>query len=103
MSGVVSAGANLAPKAWRKITEASLNLTDSRQEYPDKLQQIWDTGLYLQKLLETYSPFPVPVIKTALSKMGVVENAEKPVGVENLKPQLTRIEEAMKAHGDWEN
>jgi len=103
MSGVVSAGANLAPKAWRKITEASLNLTDSRQEYPDKLQQIWDTGLYLQKLLETYSPFPVPVIKAALSKMGVVENAEKPVGVENLKPQLTRIEEAMKAHGDWEN
>jgi dihydrodipicolinate synthase/N-acetylneuraminate lyase len=103
MSGVVSAGANLAPKAWRKITDASLNLTESRQDYPDDLQQRWETGLYLQKLLETYSPFPVPVIKATLSKMGIIENAEKALGVENPQPQLTEIEEAMKAHGDWES
>ena len=103
MSGVVSAGANLAPKAWRKITDASLNLKDSRQDYPDQLQQLWDTGLYLQKLLENYSPFPGPMIKTALSKLGTLDNEEKAAGIENRQPQMTEIEEAMKAHGDWES
>ena len=103
MSGVVSAGANLAPKAWRKITDASLYSTDSRQEYPDQLQQLWDTGLYLQKLLESYSPFPAPLIKAALLKMGVIENAEKAAGVNNLDPPLVEIEETMKARGDWGN
>lgn len=102
MSGVVSAGANLAPKAWRKITDASLNLTDSRQDYPDHLQQLWETGLYLQKLLETYSSFTVPVIKAALSEMGIIEDAGNAADVESLQPHLTEIEEAMKAHGDWE-
>jgi dihydrodipicolinate synthase/N-acetylneuraminate lyase len=103
MSGVVSAGANLAPKAWRKITDASLNLTDSRQDYPDQLQQLWETGVYLQKLLEIYHPFPVPVLKRALSKMGVIEDAGQGVSVENLQPHLTALEEAMKTHGDWES
>jgi dihydrodipicolinate synthase/N-acetylneuraminate lyase len=99
MSGIVSAGANLAPKAWRKITDASLNLAESRHDYPDQLKQLWETGLYLQKLLEAYSSFPVPVIKDALSKMGIIETT----GVENLQPPLAEIEEAMKAHGDWES
>ena len=102
MSGVVSAGANLAPKAWRKITDASLNLTDNRQDYPDQLRQLWETGVYLNKLLEIYHPFPVPVMKGALSRMGVIENEGRTVREENLQPHLTALEEAMKAYGDWE-
>ena len=40
LSGVISAGANLSPKAWSKITDASLGLSDNREDYPDRLQQI---------------------------------------------------------------
>jgi dihydrodipicolinate synthase/N-acetylneuraminate lyase len=102
MSGVVSAGANLAPKAWRKITDASLNLTGNLQDYPDQVQQLWEAGSYLQKLLEIYRPFPVPLLKSVLSGMGVIENAGESGSAESLQPHLTALEEVMKAHGDWE-
>ena len=102
MSGVVSVGANLAPRAWRKITDASLNLTDNRQDYPDRLQQLWETGVYLHKLLEIYRLFPVPVVKGALSNMGVIEHNGQDGGGEGLQTHLTALEEAMRAHGDWE-
>jgi len=103
MSGVVSAGANLAPKAWRKITDASLNLTGNLQDYPDQVQQLWEAGSYLQKLLEIYRPFPVPLLKSVLSGMGVIENAVESGKAESLQPHVTALEEVMKAHGDWEN
>jgi len=103
MSGVVSAGANLAPKAWRKITDASLNQTDNLHEYPDQARQLWETGTYVRKLLEIYSPFPVPLFKAALSEMGVIENSGEGERAGNLKTPLAELEEIMKAHGDWES
>jgi dihydrodipicolinate synthase/N-acetylneuraminate lyase len=74
MSGVVSAGANLAPKAWRRIADASLNMVNGQEEYPDRLKQLWETGAYLKNLLETYRPSPPPIVKGALSEMGVIES-----------------------------
>jgi dihydrodipicolinate synthase/N-acetylneuraminate lyase len=102
MSGVVSAGANLAPRSWRKITDASLNLTDNRQEYPDQLRQLWETGVYLQKLLDIYGPFPMPVLTAVLSAMGVIEQSRRS-GIDPIfQSQLKEIEETMKTRGDWE-
>lgn len=101
MSGIVSAGANLAPRAWRKVTDASLASADHRQ-YPDRLQQLWNTGLYLQQLLGIYRPYPLPVMAAALSNMGVMEYAG-PTGTDPIvRSQVKEIEAIMKAHGDWE-
>ena len=44
MGGVVSVGANLAPVAWEKITQSSIQLHAHRENYPDRLQQIWESG-----------------------------------------------------------
>jgi dihydrodipicolinate synthase/N-acetylneuraminate lyase len=73
LSGVVSVGANLAPKAWQKITASSLNRSNDR-EYPDSLQQIWETGRYLQGLIEIYYPAPVPLVKQTLAGTGTIES-----------------------------
>jgi dihydrodipicolinate synthase/N-acetylneuraminate lyase len=73
LSGVVSVGANLAPKAWQKITASSLNRGNDR-EYPDSLQQIWETGRYLQSLIEIYYPAPVPLVKQTLAGTGTIES-----------------------------
>lgn len=100
MSGVVSAGANLAPRSWRKITDASLNVTDSRQEYPDRLKQLWETGVYLQKLLDLYRPSLMPMLTAALAAMGVIEEALRLDPI--LQPQFKELEATMKAHGDWD-
>ena len=43
------------------------------------------------------------MIKTALSKLGIIDDEEKAAGIETMQPQMTEIEEAMKAHGDWES
>jgi dihydrodipicolinate synthase/N-acetylneuraminate lyase len=99
MSGVVSAGANLVPKAWQRITDASLNPAD----FPDQSQQLWDTGIYLQKLLDVYHPFPAQVLKGLLSRMGVIETSGQALNVEALRPYVTEIEETMKVHGDWKS
>jgi dihydrodipicolinate synthase/N-acetylneuraminate lyase len=100
MSGVLSAGANLAPKAWRKLTDACLTPPDSRQDYPDQVHQIWETGAYLQKLLEAYQPHPAPAIKEVLSKMGVIESAKSTLEAENLRDKAQRLKETMESHGD---
>ena len=100
MSGVVSAGANLAPKAWRKIADASLNTANGQEEYPDRLQQLWETGAYLQNLLEIYRPFPAPVLKDALSEMGIIESPMFTSQGGNRGEKVRSIIEEMKNHGE---
>lgn len=100
MSGVVSSGANLAPKAWRKVTDASLNMSVDRHDYPDRLQQLWETGAYLQNLLERYRPLPAPTIKAALSQMGIIESPECALKGEDQRTVARSIIAEMKHRGD---
>jgi dihydrodipicolinate synthase/N-acetylneuraminate lyase len=72
MSGVVSIGANLAPKPWHAITETSLQRTGGDTAYPDFLHQIWKMGRHVRALREAYRDTPVPVVKAALHKMGLI-------------------------------
>ncbi|MFO8090329.1 MAG: dihydrodipicolinate synthase family protein [Desulfatiglandaceae bacterium] len=72
MSGVVSIGANLAPRPWHAITETSLQRTRGNTDYPDFLHQIWEMGRHIRALMEAYSKAPVPIVKNALHKMGVI-------------------------------
>ncbi|MBW1887689.1 MAG: dihydrodipicolinate synthase family protein, partial [Deltaproteobacteria bacterium] len=60
VSGVISRGANLAPKAWQKITTSSLNRSGDQKDYPDYLKQIWEVGGYLSDLKNIYDSFSVP-------------------------------------------
>ncbi len=73
LSGVVSGGANLAPKAWQKITASSLDLNGGNKDYPDHLKQIWDTGRYLNNLKNIYQGHVPLLLHHALSDMGVIK------------------------------
>jgi len=72
-AGVVSAGANLAPQAWQKVTRAALRLDADQQEYPDHQQQVWKWGEFLHQLRSTYAGRAAGVIKGVLWDMGILE------------------------------
>ncbi len=101
LSGVVSAGANLAPKAWFKITDASLGLSDNQEDYPDRLQQIWKTGRYIRTLQDLYISQAVQVIKRVLSEAGIFESPTCFVATEEVGEKVISIIEEMKNHGDF--
>jgi dihydrodipicolinate synthase/N-acetylneuraminate lyase len=72
-SGVISAGANLAPTAWERVTRFSLESGRDQGLYPDQLQQIWASGETLRRLKRRYQAMPVPIIKGVLSALGIIE------------------------------
>lgn len=102
LSGLVSAGANLAPSAWRKITESSLSLKGDRDGYPDQLQQIWELGTYLQEMKDLYEGFAVPLIKQILSDKGIIDSqtCTDAVGQE-MGEKTDQLKALMKQHGDY--
>lgn len=73
--GVVSAGANLAPGAWQKVTASSIGATGDSKTYPDHLKQIWAWGSYLEALRGLYEESPGQRILAALAKKGVFDEA----------------------------
>ena len=85
MGGVVSVGANLAPGAWERITQSSIQLHAHRENYPDRLQQIWESGDYLKSMVTLYGQSPAAMIKIILSDMGAIGTPEmlKPVEIEH--------------------
>jgi len=73
MSGVISVGANLVPRAWGKITRSSLQQTDQKYNYPDHLQQIWEIGNCLRTISNACKQFPVDVVKKILVEKGIIK------------------------------
>jgi dihydrodipicolinate synthase/N-acetylneuraminate lyase len=74
LSGVISVGANLAPREWQKITASSLHTSGDQKSYPDHLQQIWKTGEYLGLLMEIYSGQPEVVVKEVLADGEIIDS-----------------------------
>jgi dihydrodipicolinate synthase/N-acetylneuraminate lyase len=101
LSGVVSMGANLAPRAWQKATSASLNLDGFQQSYPDHLQQIWELGWYLQDLRDIYRESPVPLMKQVLSDRGIIEETTSLVEGNKREKEVDRLKELMAQQGDY--
>jgi len=101
MSGVVSVGANIAPGAWQKITQSSLQLTGGQTDYPDHLQQIWEIGKYLRKLRDIYHDMPAMIIKETLSDMGIIESPTFTFAAEGVEEAKSRLMELMAQHGDY--
>ena len=101
MSGTVSMGANLAPEAWQKITQSSLQLLADQDEYPDHLKQIWELGHYLHNLKDIYKKAPVIIIKEILSDIGVIETPAVTLPAQDVEESKREIKELMARYGDW--
>ena len=101
LSGVVSVGANLAPRAWQKVTASSLNLSGNEEEYPDHLQQIWEQGEYLRNLHEIYQDLSAPPIKQVLSDKGIIEGPTSTLEEERTGEQAKRLKTLMEHYGDY--
>jgi len=101
MSGVVSVGANLAPEAWQKITQSSLQLLVDQDEYPDHIEQIWELGHYLHDLKDAYLRAPVAIIKEILSDIGVIETPTCTFPPEDVEESKRKVKELMVRYGDW--
>jgi dihydrodipicolinate synthase/N-acetylneuraminate lyase len=101
LSGVVSAGANLAPRAWHKVTDSSLNVSGERKDYPDYRQQILNQGEYLRSLLEIYQNSSPHLIKQVLSNKGILESPTSTVMEENTEEKAKRLAALMERYGDY--
>ncbi len=81
-SGVVSIGANIAPKEWSKVTYSSLS-QNNEDVYPDQLQQMWDIWAYLTELKNLYSGKSADIVKKVLSDMGIISPDSEYGSVDN--------------------
>ncbi len=100
MSGVVSVGANLAPRAWQRITRSSLQITADKKDYPDHIQQVWELGKYLRDLKGAYYKMPVAIIKEILSDMGVIETPTLTFPTEDMEESKKKAKELIAHHND---
>jgi dihydrodipicolinate synthase/N-acetylneuraminate lyase len=101
LSGVVSAGANLAPRAWQKITASSINLGGNQKDYPDHLQQIWELGEYIRNLKDVYQGVSVPLVKQILSDIGIIESLTSTFEVEDIGEKTILLKDLMNSYGDY--
>ncbi len=95
ISGLVSAGANLAPVAWQKIIRSSLHLSVDNKKYPDHLRQIWELGNYLRNLKDIYQRTPVTIIKEVLADMGIIETPAGTLPVVDVEQEKNKAKELM--------
>jgi dihydrodipicolinate synthase/N-acetylneuraminate lyase len=100
MSGAVSLGVNLAPTAWQKITQSSLQLTGDKKNYPDYLQQVWELGQYLRDLKDIYQQGPVAIVKGILSDLGIIKSPACTFPTGDLEEPKRKIKELMTRYGD---
>ena len=100
MGGVVSVGANLAPETWERITQSSIQLHAHRENYPDRLQQIWESGDYLNSMVALYKLTPTATIKTILSDMGTIGTPEMLMPVEIEHDNIKALRTLMNDFGD---
>ncbi len=73
--GVLSAGANLAPKDWQRITDSSMDTTSEQKSYPGHLRQVWESGQVLHALHAAYADRPAHRIQAALARLGVLDSS----------------------------
>jgi len=92
-SGAVSIGANLAPGAWERITRSSLQLSSNGKDYPDRLQQIWESGDYLRSMRDLYLRDPVAIIKDSLVQMGIIASPGPSAPLEDIEKSRAKLRE----------
>jgi dihydrodipicolinate synthase/N-acetylneuraminate lyase len=70
--GVVSAGAQLLPRAWQRVTRACLHPEETADE-PGQAYELWNLSHRLQELSRLYQHGPVALVKAALAAQGVID------------------------------
>jgi dihydrodipicolinate synthase/N-acetylneuraminate lyase len=100
-SGIVSAGANLAPRTWQKVTKSSLNLIEGKEEYPDSLEQLWEAGEYLRALRDRYHPHPGLLTKRVLADMGILGSPGSGSGKDELEGRIGELKNLMSRYADF--
>lgn len=97
-SGILSGGANIAPRIWSIITRSSLGMLRADTKKPDYVQQMWDMGQLLKDLIGTYEKNPVWFIKKALFDMKIIGS---PACTEIIRPPMgeeSRLAEFLSRH-----
>ena len=94
-SGLISAGANLAPRQWAEIVGTSLNLFDAHRLYPDHLSRLWQSGQTVRGLMDLYAVAAPAALKFALRIMGVISSDQTAEATMELPPAA---KEALKEH-----
>ena len=94
-SGTTSLSANLAPRAWGRISRSSLQQMDQQYRYPDHLRQIWETGNCLRAISEACQEFPVEVVKKILGEQGIIKPSAAVPENEVVEQSCIRIREYM--------
>lgn len=102
LSGVVSMGANLVPKAWNKITSSSLKMNGSTPDYPDYLKQIWEIGGYLDKLKDIYNTDGPILIKMILADKGIIESPVCLEETENLEDKFSALKDILQQYDAYD-
>jgi len=100
-SGIVSVGANLAPRTWQKVTKSSLNLIEGKEEYPDSLQQLWEAGEYLQALRDHYHPHSGLLTKRVLADMGIIGSPGSGSVKADLERRIGELKNLMSRYTDF--
>lgn len=101
MSGGVSLGANLAPRAWEKITRSSLKLSGGQSTYPSYLEQVWEMGGYVRSLKALYETAPVKLVSAVLSDLGILGRQAAVPLEERLQEARGKLEDLMVRYGDF--
>lgn len=100
-SGIVSVGANLAPRTWQKVTQSSLNLIEGKEEYPDSLQQLWEAGEYLRALRDHYHPHSGLLTKRVLADMGIIGSPGSGSAKGELQHRIGELKNLMGRYADF--
>ena len=101
LSGIVSRGANLAPRSWQRVTDASLKLGGDQKNYPDYVRQIWDLGEYLGNMMDIYKNNEIPLMKHILSDMGIIQSSTCTPDARGTGDDKEEVMALMKRHGDF--
>ena len=100
LSGVISGGANLVPKAWQKVTASSLDLDGVTAQYPDQLHQLWRIGAYLCNLQNVYAKQPVALIKKTLAELGIIAEPHCAAAAPAAPDKTIALKKLMQQFGD---
>lgn len=83
--GVVSAGAQLYPAAWARVTRACLHPEEVGEDLGAR-HHLWEESSRLINLAGLYHPAPASLLKAALAAQGVLDSDATAVGTKPAPP-----------------
>lgn len=83
--GVVSAGAQLHPEAWQRVTRACLHPEDLGEDLEAR-RRLWEESTRLLHLAGLYRTAPAPLLKAALTAQGLLASEVTAAGTPPAPP-----------------